>query len=162
MTHLRDAVGKRVKDVIGRDGFLLSSCDCDLLMCSDWPRLDWKRARLPAPCPDDLKGFSLSDPVDFDEFLTGFRIHRTNDDCFLRSRTDSEEDSASLSRGLAWRRCRHAEFSPRLHIAHRIDSTVSVLKEFADEFLPVRPDLLRTRYHIHSACEKMPPFLLLA
>lgn len=62
-------------------------------------RLAWERAGLFAPGPDHLKGLDLGELGDRDVFLTGFRIHRPDDDRFTLAWADPEKNSADLSWG---------------------------------------------------------------
>ena len=62
-------------------------------------RLDWERAGLFAPDPDHRKRLGLGDFGDRNVFLTGFRIHRSDNDRFTLAGSDPERNSAYLSWG---------------------------------------------------------------
>ena len=69
-----------------------------------WPvlrswQLDGKGPGLFAPGPNRRKRLRVSELGYWDVFVAGLRIHRPDDDRFTFAGTNSEKDSADLSRG---------------------------------------------------------------
>ena len=106
----------------------LARCDDEFRAGRFRSLLGRERSGLLAPGPYQLERLELGHLGYWDEFLSCFRIHRSDDDRFARAGPDPEEDTADLSWGGGRRGRSHSQFSVRLHIIERVYGAIPVFQ----------------------------------